>query len=439
MEFIRSIWSGENKYIEYKERYTKGILKTISAFSNYHEGIIVIGVADNEQIVGVNDPVQTRLSIENTINDSVKPRPDFEIYEKTVGNATILALKIFKGQYTPYVVDGKAYRRADTSTVPVEKHEYDELVLYGRNLSFEELEYKGMALTFHKLGGLLSEKLGVHHVNEDVLRSLELINHEKWTNAAAFLADKNTFSDLGIDMIAYSDNDMTVLKDRINLRQSSVLEYFDAAIAFYKKHINQGDVIRGAYRKSFSEVPLEAYREVVANAIIHRDYGRGGNCRIEIFDDRIEVTSIGGLPIGISEEEFRNGTFSNVRNKVIANIFLRCGIIEKMGTGIRRMKIAYKDYPEKPLLKAFQNSVQIVLPRVNFDKVVKEDKGQMTNEEEKLYQFIKVERLAAREQVEEFLSVKKTKATTLLKGLSEKGAIVKMGVGKNTKYRVLNY
>jgi len=187
-----------------------------------------------------------------------------------------------------------------------------------------------------------------------------------------------------------------------------------------------------------SEVPLEAYREAVANAIIHRDYSRGGNCRIEIFDDRIEISSIGGLPIGISEEEFQNGTFSNVRNKIIANIFLRCGIIEKMGTGIRRMKIAYKDYSEKPLLKVFQNSVQVVLPRVNFEEVVTKISSQLTNEEDKLYQFIKVEQQVAREQVEEFFNVKKTKAITLLKGLSEKGAIVKIGIGKDTKYRVID-
>jgi len=218
MEFIESILNGENRYIEYKERYTKGILKTISAFSNYHDGTIIIGVSDNGQIIGVDDPIQTRLNIENTINDSVKPRPDFEVYEKTIDNKAILVFKIFKGQFTPYVIDGKAYRRADTSTVAIEKHEYDELILYGRNLSFEELEYKGSELTFNKLGGLLTESLGVHHINEDVLRSLELINHEKWTNAAAFLADKNKFNDRGSDMIAYSDNDMTIIKDRMNLR-----------------------------------------------------------------------------------------------------------------------------------------------------------------------------------------------------------------------------
>ncbi len=439
MEFIQNFLNGENKYIEFKEKYTKNILKTISAFSNYHDGTIVIGVSDNKQVVGVLNPIQMRLNIENTINDSIRPRPDFEVSEKVIDNRTVLVFKIYKGQYTPYIFEGRSYRRADTSTVPVEKHEYDELVLYGRNLSYEELEYEAIELKFDKLAGLLTEKLGIYEMNRDILKSLELIKQEKWTNAAAFLADKNTFDDLGIDMIVYSDNDMTLIKDRVNLRRLSILSYFDAAIEFYKKHINQGDIIRGAYRKSLSEVPFEAYREAVANAIIHRDYSRGGNCRIEIFENRIEITSIGSLPIGISEEEFRNGIFSKVRNKIITNVFLRCGIIEKMGTGIRRMIIAYKDYSNKPLLKVFQNSVQVILPKIGIEKLAVNERSRLTYGEDKLVQFIKVEKQVTREQVEEFLNVKKTKATKMLRELFEKGVIVKIGVGKNTKYRGLDH
>lgn len=438
MDFIESILGGESKFIEYKEKFTKSMLKTVSAFSNYHDGYIIIGISNGGQVVGVSNPGDIRLNIENTINESIIPRPDFEVCMKVMDNKTILVFKIYKGLHTPYITDGKAYKRANTSTVPVEKHEYDELVLYGRNLSYEELEYPGGKLTFRKLEELLQSKLGIRALDDDVLKSLELINDDKYTNAAALLADDNNFTESGLDLVVYLDDKMTVLKDRVNLKGKSIIEYFDAAMNFYYKHINQGDIIRGAYRYSHEEVPLEAYREAVANAIIHRDYSRRGNNRIEIFKDRIEITSIGGLPIGISEEEFVQGTFSNVRNRIIADVFFRCKIIEKMGTGIRRIRFSYKDYYERPIFKVFQNSIQIILPRIMIDKSshVREDLIQLSFEEEKLLNFITANNGVTRIQVEEYMNVKKTKATTLLNNLLANGLVKKVGTGKNTKYKL---
>ncbi len=438
MDFIESIFGGESKFIEYKEKFSKSLLKTVSAFSNFHDGIIIIGISDIGQVIGVSDPYEIRLSIENTINDAIIPRPDFEVQSKTIENKTVLIFKIYKGLHTPYITEGKAYRRADNSTVPVEKHEYDALVLYGRNLSFEELEYPGSELTFRKLEELLQSKLGIRTMDEDVLKSLELINQNKWINATALLADENNFIESGLDMVMYLDDKMTMIKDRINLKGKSLIEYFDASMNFYHKHINQGDIIRGAYRYSHEEVPQEAYREAIANAIIHRDYSRRGSNRIEIFQDRIEITSVGGLPIGISEEEFIQGTFSNVRNRIIADIFFRCRIIEKMGTGIRRIRFSYKDHYEKPIFKVYQNSIQIILPRImiNNSNQVRENETDLSVVEDKLLNFLKTNDGVTRNQVEEFMNVRKTKATSLLNSLLSRELVKKTGTGKNTRYKL---
>ena len=438
-DLLSVILGGETKYIEFKEKYSKSILKTVSAFSNYHDGKVIIGVTDSGQVVGVDDSKEMRLSIENTINDSIKPRPDFEVEIRVVENREILVFSIFKGTQSPYTLDGKAYKRSDTSTVSVDKFEYDELVLLGRNLTYEELEYGSSDLEFHNLGRLLSEKLNVGEINEDILKSLTLIRKEKYTNAAAILADRNNFSDLGFDLVRYADDSMLIFKDRVSLKSISVIEHYETAMMFYRKHINQGDIIKGAYRESYDEVPEEAFREAVANAIIHRDYSRRGNNRIEIFNDRVEITSIGGLPIGISEEEYKNGSFSNARNPIIADIFLRCRIIEKMGTGIRRIKFAYKSFGVEPLFKVYQNSIQIVLPRMSIE----EQSASLTMmdvhlslEEEKLVNYIKGSDGITRGDVESFLGVKKTKATKLLNTLVDKKVILKQGSGKNILYKI---
>lgn len=438
-ELLNVILGGETKHIEFKEKYTKSILKTISAFSNYHDGKVIIGVSDSGQIVGVENSSEMRLSIENSINDNIKPRPNFEVETRIIENREILLFTIYKGDRSPYTLEKKAYKRSDTSTVTVDKFEYDELVLLGRNLSYEELAYGSTDMKFNNLSRLLSERLNISEFSDDVLKSLELIKNNKYTNAAAILADKNRFADIGFDFVRYADDSMLVLKDRISLQGVSVIEQYETAMMFYKKHINQGDIIKGAYRESFDEVPEEAYREAVANAIIHRDYSRRGNNRIEIFSDRIEITSIGGLPIGISEEEYTNGSFSNARNRIIADIFLRCGIIEKMGTGIRRIKFAYSSRGIKPTFKVYPNSILIVLPRKRIEEhsnIVMDIAVDLSLEEEKLVNYIKGSKGVSRIDVETYMEVKKTKATKLLNALVDKNVILKQGSGKNIVYKI---
>lgn len=428
---------GETRYVEFKEKYTKSILKSITAFANYHDGRILVGIADSGLITGVENTKETRLSIENAINDNVRPRPDYEIIEEIIEYKRVICIQVYKGLHTPYIFDGKAYKRSDTSTVPVEKHEYDELVLYGRNLSFEELEYSAQVLEFTKLKGILARKINLSEMDSNVLKSLELIKDNKYTNAAALLADQNAFAGVGVDFVVYADDSMMAIKDRISLSCVSVLEHFDTAMLFFRKHINQGEVINGAYRELAPEVPEVAFREAVANAIIHRDYSRNGNNRIEFFNDRIEITSIGGLPIGISKEEYINGNFSNSRNRIIADVFLRCRIIEKMGTGIRRIKFSYAQHREKPTFRVFDNTIQIILPKINAQNLDVQENLPLnsSNEEEKLYNYIKASYGVTRSEVEAFMGIKKTKATGLINRLAEQNAIYKTGLGKSTIYK----
>ena len=115
-------------------------------------------------------------------------------------------------------------------------------------MTYEELEYTGGELKFSKLKNLLLDKLGIVEVDEDILKSLELIQKGNYTNAAALVADRNLFKDIGMDFLCYADQSMLVFKDRINLNAVSIIEQFEIAMLFYNKHINKGDVIEGAYR-----------------------------------------------------------------------------------------------------------------------------------------------------------------------------------------------
>jgi ATP-dependent DNA helicase RecG len=436
---LRTLSVSESKHIEIKERYTKTLLKTVSAFANFHDGRIIIGITDKGNVVGIEDSKQLRLNIEQAINDSVNPRPYYEIEIATYNNLEVLVIKVFKGDHTPYVYDRKAYQRLDTSTIEVDKIQYDELVLLGKNLTYEELVYGSLDLKFGMLEKHLKDSLDIREVDENILKSIELYKNDSYNNAAALLADKNKYNEIGLDLICYQDNSMLEIKDRVQVSGVSIIEHYEKSMAFYYKHINKRDIIKSEKRITYEEIPLVAYREAIANAIIHRDYSKRGHSRIEFFEDRVEMVSIGGLPIGISEEEFINGNFTHPRNRIIMDIFLRIKLIEKLGTGIRRIKSVYAVYNEKPLFEVMKNSIKITLPKIES---IRSQKSQNMNsillniEEDKVLNYIKSCGVVTRTDIEKYMGVKKTKATILLNELLKNKFIIKIGSGRSMKYSI---
>jgi len=235
---MEELFLGENKYIEYKQIYTKNLLKTVSAFANYHDGIIVIGITDAIKVVGVQKPDEVRLKIENAINDNIEPKPLYEIEKKSYEDKIIILLKVYKGDYTPYTYNNKAYKRMDTSTVETDRHSYEELILQGRNLSFEDLEAKDQNLSFNYFERKLKKILGIKNLSEDLLITLKLKNNGKYNNTAALLSDDNYFQSSTINLIKYKGNSLNNIEDKRSIEGISHIEQFDLCLQFYEKHIN---------------------------------------------------------------------------------------------------------------------------------------------------------------------------------------------------------
>ena len=427
----------ENRNTECKERYTKALMKTVSAFSNYHDGKVVIGITDKGNVVGVEDTKQLRLNIENAINDSIHPRPYYEIDVVTQNGFDLLVIRVFKGDFTPYLYERKAYQRLDTSTIEVDKTQYDELVLLGKNLTYEALAYGSADLRFELLEKKLKDSIDIREVDENILKALGMYKNGLYNNAAALLADKNKFNEIGLDLICYEDNSLLEIKDRVQLFGVSIIEHYEKCMSFYYKHVNKRDIIKSEKRVSFEEIPFVAYREAIANAIVHRDYSKSGHNRIEFFHDRIELVSIGGLPVGISEEEFINGNFTLPRNRIMMDVFFRMGLIEKLGTGIRRIKSVYSMYDESPSFEVMKNSIKIILPKiVSLRNQANGRPGayDLSITEEKLLNYINSCGTISRMDAEVFLGIRKTKATLLLNDLRAKRLLVKIGSGRSLKY-----
>ena len=184
----------ENKTLEYKSEVTNSFLKTVSAYANFVTGVIKFGVSDNGEICGIASPEAACLDIENKINDSISPKPDYSLSINRRNN--VITLTVSEGRHKPYFYKGKAYRRSDTATVEVDNIELKRLTLEGCNMNYEELACKESKLNFEYFENKLIEKLGISALSEDMLRTFGFYDAKRKFNVAAalFAAGRKIYS-----------------------------------------------------------------------------------------------------------------------------------------------------------------------------------------------------------------------------------------------------
>lgn len=256
---------------------------------------------------------------------------------------------------------------------------------YYRCISFET---KNKSLHFNQI-----RVMGIEQLTKDILKTLELYSDQNgFYNAAALLADNNHFK--GIDIIRFGDSIDEIME-----------------------------------RKSVDKIPEKAFREAVANALVHRMWDIPASIKISMYPDKIEISSPGGLPAGLSEDEYLNGQISLLRNPIIGNVFFRLKYIEKFGTGIMRINYAYKNILVKPEYRIFSNSIRIILPVIKSDYKLNEA-------EKRLINILTDSGSMTRNEVEKADEMEKSKTIRILNGLIDKNIIQKKGMGRATKYEL---
>ncbi len=251
----------ESRYLEHKEDISNSFLKTVSAFANYQGGKIKFGIRDSGEVVGINNPKQACLVIENKINDSINPKVDFLL--QVSADTNVITLTVKEGVDKPYFYKSKAYKRNDSSTVQVESYELNRLILEGQNKTFESLPSENQDLKFNYLENSLMTHMGIKSLTDDILITLELYKkHEGFNRAAALLADENSF--FGIDAARFGEN-INIILDRETFAGISILKQYEKVMTMYRKYY-QYEEIKGALRERVQKIPEEAYREAIANA-----------------------------------------------------------------------------------------------------------------------------------------------------------------------------
>lgn len=411
----------ETATLEFKQQLSKSYLKTVSAYANYGTGKIIFGIADDGTPVGLADPQDTCLRIEHAINDSIDPVPRFELAIE--GDTRTVTLTVHEGPDKPYLSSGRAYRRTDTSTVEVSRLEYGRLVLTGEHVSFDALVAKEQDLAFGHLEKELASKLGLKPLDQNSLISLELMTPSgEYCNAAALLADSNHFP--GIDIARFGES-INIINARHTFEHMSVLEQMQRMLEVFDTYYAYEEIV-GFERIAKTLVPREAFREAIANALVHRCWDVRANIKVGMFADRIEITSPGGLPAGITEELYLAGGPSVARNPILANVFFRLGHIERFGTGIPRILDEYAHETVSPSFALRDSSITVMLPVTVLENV--------TLDEEAILAVLAKGSALTRSQISEKTQLSKSKAIRTLNALVEKGLVTKVGEGRSVRY-----
>lgn len=411
----------ETATLEFKQQLSKSYLKTVSAYANYGTGKIIFGIADDGTPVGLTDPQDTCLRVEHAINDSIDPVPRFEL--SIEGDTRTVTLTVHEGPDKPYLSSGRAYRRTDTSTVEVSRLEYGRLVLTGEHVSFDALVAKEQNLAFGHLEKELASKLGLKPLDQNSLISLELMAPSgEYCNAAALLADSNHFP--GIDIARFGGS-INIIHSRHTFERTSVLEQMQRTLEVFDTYYAYEEIV-GFERITKTLVPREAFREAIANALVHRCWDVRANIKVGMFADRIEITSPGGLPAGTTEELYLAGGPSVARNPILANVFFRLGHIERFGTGIPRILDEYAQETVSPSFALRDSSITVILPVTVLENV--------TLDEEAILAVLAKGSALTRSQISEKTQLSKSKAIRTLNALVEKGLVTKVGEGRSVRY-----
>ena len=414
----------EHRELEFKESITNTFLKTVSAFANYGSGKIIFGISDDGRYVGIENTKQACLDIENKINDAIKPLPKYTI--DIDDNTKLITLIVEKGKDTPYLYKGKAYIRNDSSTIEVGQIELKRLTMQGMNTTFDCIPSHEQELSFHILEDECQKKLGIEKLTRDNLITLGLLDKSiGYTNAGALLADVNEF--YGIDIARFGAT-IDIILNRYTFARQSILKTYQEAVRVYRENY-QYDEIQGIERVVVETIPEKAFREAIANALIHRTWDVSAHIRVAMYDDRIEITSPGGLLDQLSKEDYLYKEVSMLRNPVIGNVFFRLQLIEQFGTGVQRIIASYKHCKRQPVFDISENFIKIILP------VVIQDTIRMSPSAQRIYEALQDGELSSSE-LARLTGYGKRNILEAVKELIASGYVIKIGSGPKTKYAV---
>ena len=445
-----SKYIGEGTLYDKKEKLEtnkpKSWLKTVSAFANGIGGALIFGISDKEEIIGLDNYKKDSENISEIIKTKIEPLPKVTLKHYLIEDKNIIILFVHSGKETPYYfTEGghqTAYIRLGNESIPAKNSDLINLILKGKNRSYDSLgtDIKKDNVSFTKLKSLYYLKTGNEFTDSD-LESFGLVNKDNFlTNAGALLADEPIIKHSRIFCTRWNGLDMTSgIEEALNDNEfeGSILLLLQNAENFIKVNTKKKWKKGNESRIEMPDYPERAIQEVLVNAIIHRDYAViGSEIHIDIYDDRIEIYSPGGMFDGSFIQEQNIMEISSLRrNPIIADLFNRIHLMERRGSGLKKIISSYQNainytQEKKVEFKSTQKDFKVILKNLNYKVAIKIQDEQL----KKILEYIKKYNNCKTSDIENLLSVKSSRARKLLSILVSEKKIQALGQNKNRYY-----
>ena len=433
----------ESERVEFKSELNEQIYKEVIAFANTDGGTIFLGVDDEGKAIGLPDLDDTYTRLTNGIRDAIHPDVTLFVHYSLQEN-DVIRIEVGEGSSKPYYLKSKGlkpsgvYVRQGATCAMASPDEIKKMIKESDGDVFESARSLEQALTFEAASAFFARR-GVPFSKEK-FRGLGLQQDGLFTNLALLLSDQCPHS---IKIGVYNDESCTEFRDSKEFK-GSILKQFEDAFAYLGLCNKTVSVIQGYQRIDRQDYPTEAIREALLNAIIHRDYSYSGSIIVNVNDEKMEFISLGGLLPGLTPFDIRLG-ISEARNRRLAEIFFRLGLVESYGTGIRRIYKLYEGCVASPSIETSPNAFRIALPNKNmFGSIPKKkiphlevEKGPgITKQMQAVLEYMAEYGDMTDEDLQRLLSIKGTRSYLLSRKMSEEGLIDIVGRGTNKKYRL---
>jgi ATP-dependent DNA helicase RecG len=452
MDINELLISPEGKTLEFKRDLSSpmGILRTVVSFSNTAGGVIILGVEDKTKyICGVEEPLKLEEKLSNLISDCITPQiiPEIEVFPWR--ETYLIITHIFPSSARPHYlknqgVEKGCYIRVGSTNRLADKVMLSELQRVRIEDSFDKAsitELNSEDIDFRVISELFLHKKEIRKSDLETMDLIAAYQKKKVpTIGGIILFGKNRlkyFPDAWIQLGRFRGTTKVNIIDTQEVTSYPILA-IDEVMLFVKKHAMNEVIMPGSGSKNESlsrhksswSIPLIAIREAIVNAVVHADYAQQGSpIRLAIFDNRVEIENPGLLLFGLTVDEIKRG-ISKLRNRVIGQIFYRLGLIERWGSGIRRIIDSCKEAGfSEPIFEEIGTHFRVTI----FTEVVEEPHFNETDRS--IIVVLKKNDGLSTKEISELIS-KSQRATRLrLINLIEKGLVVEVGTGPNDPKR----
>lgn len=395
---------------------SKSWLKSVSAFANGEGGTLIFGISDDDQIVGLADAKGDAERISEEIKSKLDPVPEVNLELKNADGKTFLLLHVYSGQETPYYYIGDkqriAFVRIGNESVTADRTQLKALVLKGSGRTYDSLpsNYRFEDMAFSKLRSVHYKRLQRSFEDSEFASWGIIDENGKLTNAGALLADESPVRQSRIFCTRWNGMDMTSglgeAIDDVEL-EGCVIGQLQDAVSFVRNNSRKKWWKENDFREELPDYPERAVTEAIANAIIHRDYMQmGSEIHIDMYDDRLEIYSPGGMMDGRLIQQLNPLTVpSKRRNPLLADFFNRLGLMERRGSGMRKIINTYMLYEHlsdyhAPKFTSNASEFHVTLWNLNYDG---NDNSATTDKASQEVEFIKEPVEFTKEFTKEFI------------------------------------